>query len=90
MHARISGKRYVRTWLALLGLTALSFALSRLHLGHAGPAVALTIAAAKASAVALVFMHLDEAHFMTRLVPVVVVIFIAILCLGLLADVAAR
>jgi cytochrome c oxidase subunit IV len=87
---QLTGKHYVRSWLALLALTALSFALSRVHLGHFGPTLALAIASGKALIVALVFMHLYEGRFMTQLIPVIVVAFVAILCLGLASDVAAR
>jgi cytochrome c oxidase subunit IV len=47
---------------ALLGLTALTVAISRVNLGAASVAVALGIAALKASLVALFFMHLKYEH----------------------------
>jgi cytochrome c oxidase subunit IV len=47
---------------ALLALTALTVAASRVNLGTASVAVALGIAAAKASLVALFFMHLKYEH----------------------------
>ena len=47
---------------ALLALTALTVAISRLNLGAANVAVALGIAALKASLVALFFMHLKYEH----------------------------
>lgn len=47
---------------ALLSLTALTVAASRVNLGAASVAVALAIAAVKASLVALFFMHLKYEH----------------------------
>ncbi len=90
MHARISGKSYIRAWIALVGLTALSFTLSRFELGGAGPALALAIAAGKAAVVALVFMHLLEARAANQIVAVTAVVFVALVCLGMAADVALR
>jgi caa(3)-type oxidase subunit IV len=84
------GGRYVGALLALLVLTGLSFALSYAPLGAAGPPIALSIAGIKVLIVGAVFMHLREAVFATRFVGVVTVLFIALLCLGVVADVGFR
>jgi cytochrome c oxidase subunit IV len=84
------GGKYVGALLALLVLTGLSFGLSFAPLGAAGPPVALGIAGVKVLLVAAVFMHLREAVFATRFVGVVTVLFIALLCLGVVADVGFR
>ena len=76
--------------LALLALTATSWGLSRVALGAAGPAIALSIAAVKALIVAVAFMHLRHAGTATRVAAVVTILFIALLCLGIVADVAVR
>ena len=54
-------KTYVITGAALLLLTAISYAVSRLHLGAAEMPVAMAIATVKVGLVALYFMHLRHA-----------------------------
>ncbi len=89
-HASSSSLRLLAVWLALLALTALSFLLSLAHLGATDVAVALAIAAAKTTLVALFFMHLVEERFSVVMVPVVAA-FLLLLLLGLLTtDVATR
>lgn len=85
-----SGRPYIAALLVLLALTAVSFALSRAGLGAAGPPVALAIAAVKVLVVGAVFMHLREALFATRMVGVATILFVGLLCLGVLADVGFR
>jgi caa(3)-type oxidase subunit IV len=84
------GRPYVVALVALLALTGLSFGLHFAGLGALGPAAALGIAAAKVLVVATVFMHLRHAHTATRLVGLVTALYVAILCLGILADVGLR
>lgn len=86
----ISGRGYVYTWLGLLGLTGASLALSFVGLGVFAPLVALAIAAAKALVVATIFMHLLRAPFVLQMIAVISVLFVALICLGILADVAFR
>ena len=77
--------------LALLGLTALSFALASLaSLGAAGPPVALAIASVKVVVVAAVFMELRHAGPSVKLAALVTISFVFILCIGVVADVAFR
>lgn len=78
-------------WLALLVLTGLSFGASYIvPQGAAGLTAALGIAAVKAALVMLVFMHLLEMRFASQLVILVTILFIALLCLGAVADVRLR
>ncbi|HLU65725.1 MAG TPA: cytochrome C oxidase subunit IV family protein [Kofleriaceae bacterium] len=84
------GFHYVIALVALLLLTGLSFGLSFLDLGALGTPLALSIAGVKVLIVGSIFMHLREAVFATRLVGLVTIIFIALLCLGIIADVAFR
>ena len=81
---------YVAALVGLLLLTGVSFGLHYVDLGAAGAGVALGIAAIKVGMVGWVFMHLREAMFATRLVGLVTIIFIALLCLGVVGDVAYR
>lgn len=86
-----SGRAYVLAWLALLVLTALSFGASYIvPQGAAGLIAALGIAAIKAAVVMLVFMHLLEMRFASQLVIIVTIVFIVLLCLGVVADVRLR
>jgi cytochrome c oxidase subunit 4 len=63
----------------VLALTTLSFALSKLHLGRWGLAVALAIAAAKVGLIAFFFMHLAERPGGPRLVFATSFVFVIIL-----------
>ena len=84
------GVHYVVALAVLLALTGVSFGLSQVARGDASHWLALAIAAVKVIVVGYIFMHLREATFATRLVGLVVLLFIAILCFGLVADVAMR
>jgi cytochrome c oxidase subunit 4 len=89
-HARSSSARYLLVWIALLGLTGLSLALSFAHLGATDIAVALVIAAAKAALVVIFFMHLAEERSSVAMLPALGV-FLFLLLLGLVVtDVATR
>ena len=86
-HAR----RYAVVWIALLLLTALTYSVSRVHLGHGwGVTVALAIAIAKGSLVALFFMHLWDQRGASRLVMGTSLVFVALLIGLILADNATR
>jgi cytochrome c oxidase subunit IV len=82
-----SARRYVLAWLALVGLTALSFGVDRLHLGSLSTAIALAVALVKAGIVFVVFMHLDREPFAVRFVAALNVAWVLLLCLGIAADV---
>src|SRR5579871_4439115 len=90
LHARHSWLRYLWVWLALVGLTVLSWMLSLAHLGATDIAVALVIAVAKASLVGLFFMHLSEERVSVVLVPGVGVGLVLLLLCLTAADVATR
>ncbi len=85
-----SGRTYVLTWIALLVLTGLSFGLSFVHLGDFALLSALEIAVVKSAVVAVVFMHLVEAMVATRMIPVITFLFVLLLCLAFVGDVAFR
>lgn len=82
--------RYVFAWLALVLLTLASFGAHQLPLGAFATPVALAIALVKATIVALVFMHLLEEAFSIRCVAVLNALWVALLCLGIMADVGWR
>lgn len=85
-----SGMKYVLALVALLVLTGVSFGLAYVPLGAAGPVVALAIAAVKVIIVGLIFMELLTSLAATRLIPVVTVLFVILLCLGIVGDVGFR
>ena len=83
--------RYVVVWAALIVLTFTTWGLSRLHIpGGWGVVVALTIAIAKGSLVALFFMHLWDQEGANRLVFVTSLVFVALLIGLVLSDNATR
>lgn len=89
-HAQPSAVRYVVVWLALLALTALSWLLSRAHLGSTDIVVALAIATVKTLLVVLFFMHLAGERFSIVMIPCVAVFFIGLLVILTAVDVATR
>lgn len=85
-----NGIPYIAALVALLALTGLSFGLSYVDTGSFAALIALSIAAIKATIVALIFMHLLEASFVTRMVVMINVLWVALICLGIAADVGFR
>jgi len=85
-----SVRRYAFVWMALVALAALSFGLSFAHLGAFGPAVALTIGAAKAILIAAFFMHLVEQPSISRWAFATGLILVGLLLLMVSLDVVTR
>lgn len=86
----MTARAYTAAFVALLVLTAASFGVSMLDLGHLGVPVALAIATAKGLIVALVFMHLLRAPFAYRLTLILGVAFMLLLLAFTLLDLATR
>ncbi|HEU4385058.1 MAG TPA: cytochrome C oxidase subunit IV family protein [Anaeromyxobacteraceae bacterium] len=83
--------RYVAVWVALLVLTALTYAVRRYDMQEPWHLVsALLIAVTKATLVALVFMHLWDHGGATRLAVLTSVAFAALLIGLVLVDNATR
>jgi cytochrome c oxidase subunit 4 len=83
--------RYLVVWGALLVLTLVTFFASKVHLpGGWHVTVALLIAAAKGSLVALFFMHLWDQQGANRLVFVTSLVFVALLIGLTIMDNATR
>ena len=83
--------RYLAVWVALLALTALTYLVRRADVQEPWHLVgALAIAVAKASLVALFFMHLWDHAGATRLVVATSVAFAALLIGLVLVDNATR
>ncbi len=81
---------YLVVWLALIGLTALSFLLSLAHLGAIDTVFSLVIAAAKSTIVLLFFMHLAEERFTVAVVPALAVGYVLLLVALMVTDVLSR
>lgn len=86
----MSTRALVTTWLALLGLAAMSFGFSYLHIGSWGVPVALAIAAMKVALVLLVFMELAHEGASVRMAMITATVLIAVLLVLVLMDRAAR
>lgn len=84
------GRTYIIAWVGLLALTAASFGFSGISSGAWGSVLALGIAGVKALVVVVIFMHLLESVFATKMVVLITFLWIALLCLGMVADVAYR
>ncbi len=85
-----SALTYVIVWLALASLATLSLLASYAHLGDWNVVFAFAIATVKAGLVFAVFMHLMHGPPLHRIVIVVAMCFVALIILGVLADVATR
>jgi cytochrome c oxidase subunit IV len=81
---------YVVVWLVLLFFTGLTYFTGKAHLGGWALPIALAIATIKSSLVAIIFMHLRESSGATRLVFVTALVFVGLLLLFTVADVATR
>jgi cytochrome c oxidase subunit IV len=87
----MSSKFYYTIWIALLGLTVVTAAVSFLDLGPFNVIVALVIATVKALLVVLFFMHVKYASEKLTKIVIVSAIFWLFLLLALsMADYATR
>jgi cytochrome c oxidase subunit 4 len=62
-----SVRTYLAVWIALLALTGLTVAISRVELGELNVVAAITIAAIKATLVTLFFMNVKRSSSLTKL-----------------------
>lgn len=74
----VSYKKLVGIWLALLALTALTVAISRLELGGYKVLAALTIACVKAWLVIAIFMHMQYEGRLLRWLLLLTLVTLAI------------
>ena len=81
---------YLKTWGALLVLTAVTVGASYVDFGAANLWIALLIASAKAATVALVFMHLYWDHKFHSVIFGVSLVFLAIFIIFTLFDTQSR
>ena len=88
--AATTRRAYVRAYVALIALTALTTAAAYADLGAANTAVALCIAGAKAAVVALVFMHARAAGRVGAVFGALGVFWVAVLIGLTVAESASR
>jgi cytochrome c oxidase subunit 4 len=81
---------YALVWAALVVLATATLLLSRAVTGGWGLVVAFIIALSKAVLVAAFFMHLRGGRPIHRIVFVIAMAFLALLVVGVLADVGTR
>ena len=82
--------RLLLVWFALLALTATTFGVARLPIGHLHLPAAVFIACVKVTLVVLFFMHLWHSEGSNRIVFVVSFFFLIVLLFFVLADIATR
>ena len=86
----VSKKLYILIFAALIALTALTTGVAYVDLGKWNTVAALAIALAKASLVALFFMHLRWSSGLMRMVLLAAFLWFAILITLTLTDVFTR
>lgn len=77
-HAPVPYRTFILIWLSLLGLTIVTVAVSRVHLGALNIWVALTIASVKSSLVIFVFMHLRQETKLFKICLAVMLVVLAV------------
>lgn len=87
---RVSHKASFLTWAALLFLTLLTSLLGLIDLGRMTIALAITIAAVKASLIAVFFMHALRSSMLVRVAASAAVIWLLLLITLTLADYQTR
>jgi cytochrome c oxidase subunit IV len=85
-----SRRTYLLTALALLVLTAVTYAVRFVDLGPFNTVVALAIAAVKAALIVLIFMHARFSGRLTRLVILISLALLIGLIVGILDDYISR
>lgn len=86
----VATRKYLKVFLTLVILTGVTASTSRIDLGPFNVAIVLLIAAAKATLVALFFMHLRESRRLIVLVFFGGLLWLTILLTLTMADYATR
>lgn len=83
-------RTYAGVLAALLGLTALTTGVAFIDLGRLNTPVAIAIAIAKASMVALIFMHLRDSSRLTYIVVLAALFWLGIMIVLSMSDYLTR
>ena len=89
-HHTISFKAYINVFIALIILTVVTVAASRIDFGVLNAAIAFGIATVKASLVLAIFMHLKYDSMMNRVILGCGVFFLIVLYLFCIMDETTR
>lgn len=87
---RMGGRAFIIGLIALHALTLVSFGLSFLEGGGLVLGLALAVALVQVCIIAVVFMHLYESRFGVQFIAAITLVWIALLCAGMIADVGLR
>lgn len=77
-HEPVPYRTFILIWVALLALTVVTVAVSRVHLGALNIWVALTIASIKSSLVIFVFMHLRQESKLFKICLLVMLVILVV------------
>lgn len=77
-HEPVPYRTFILIWVALLALTLITVAVSRVQLGALNIWVALTIAAIKSSLVIFVFMHLRQETKLFKICLTLMLVILAV------------
>ena len=83
-------RSYVLVFLALMGLTALTFGVAFINLGSMNTLIALVIAATKMLLVMLIFMHVKYSSRLTKLAILAAFFWLALLLTFTMSDYFTR
>lgn len=89
-HEPVSYRTFILIWVALLVLTAVTIAVSRVDLGALNIWVALTVASIKSSLVLLIFMHLKQESMLFKIGLLTLIVILAIFIGMTFTDVLYR
>ncbi len=78
VHEPVPYRTFILIWVALLILTGVTVAVSRVHLGALNIWVALGVASIKSSLVIFVFMHLRQESKLFKICLIVMLVILAI------------
>jgi cytochrome c oxidase subunit IV len=77
-HEPVPYRTFILIWVALLVLTGVTVAVSRVDLGALNIWVALTVASIKSSLVLLIFMHLKQESMLFKIGILILLIILAV------------
>jgi cytochrome c oxidase subunit 4 len=81
---------YAMAWIGLLGLTATTVAVVRLHLTHVAVLVAIAIATIKSGIVVFFFMHLKEEPWIVKVMLLLALFALALIVMMTFSDILFR
>ncbi len=77
-HEPVPYRTFITVWAALLILTGITVAVSRVHLGALNIWVALAVASVKSSLVIFIFMHLKQESTLFKIGMLILLVILAV------------